>query len=121
MVTAGCLSGYCVLRGRSITSAVQCQPDLKFSPMEYTEQGRVFCSVDLFEGVEMTKAVADILGDHVLMYESDYPHPETIYPDHTDMAIAWEEHPRQEGAGQDDVGERGPLSEAHHIAVVVER
>ena len=65
-------------------------PDLKYSPLEYTEQGRVFCSVDLFEGAEMTKAVADILGDHVLMYESDYPHPETIYPDHTDMAIGWE-------------------------------
>ena len=64
--------------------------DLKYSPMEYTEQGRVFCSVDLFEGVAMTKAVGDILGDHVLMYESDYPHPETIYPDHTDMALDWE-------------------------------
>lgn len=37
----------------------------------------------------MTKAVLDLLGDHVLMYQSDYPHPETVFPDHADTVIAW--------------------------------
>ena len=37
----------------------------------------------------MTKAVIDLLGDHVLMYQSDYPHPETIFPDHADTVLAW--------------------------------
>jgi predicted TIM-barrel fold metal-dependent hydrolase len=57
--------------------------------MEYTQMGRVFCGIDFSEGVEMTKAVLDLLGDHVLMYQSDYPHPETVFPDHTDTVIAW--------------------------------
>src|SRR5712691_11822964 len=64
-------------------------PNLKHTPMEYTQMGRVFCGIDFSEGVEMTKAVVDILGEHVLMFESDYPHPETIFPDHADTVIAW--------------------------------
>jgi predicted TIM-barrel fold metal-dependent hydrolase len=39
----------------------------------------------------MTKATIDLLGDHALMFASDYPHPETIFPDHVDAVIAWKE------------------------------
>jgi predicted TIM-barrel fold metal-dependent hydrolase len=39
--------------------------------------------------MELTKAVIDLLGDHVLMYQSDYPHPETVFPDHADTVLAW--------------------------------
>ena len=92
--------------------------DLKYSPMEYTEQGRVFCSVDLFEGVEMTKAVADILGDHVLMYESDYPHSRDHLPRPHRHGHRVGRRPRQEGAGQDDVGERRAVPASDHVAVV---
>jgi predicted TIM-barrel fold metal-dependent hydrolase len=67
-------------------------PDnLKHTPVEYVQQGRVFCSIDFSEGSRMTKAVTDLVGDHVLMYASDYPHPETIFPDHTDTVIGWKE------------------------------
>jgi predicted TIM-barrel fold metal-dependent hydrolase len=67
-------------------------PDnLKYTPVEYVQQGRVFCSIDFSEGSRMTKAVTDLVGDHVLMYASDYPHPETIFPDHTDTVIGWKE------------------------------
>jgi predicted TIM-barrel fold metal-dependent hydrolase len=38
----------------------------------------------------MTKAVNDILGPNVLMYESDFPHPECKYPESTDTVLAWE-------------------------------
>jgi predicted TIM-barrel fold metal-dependent hydrolase len=64
-------------------------PTLKHTPIEYAQMGRVFCGIDSSEGVEMTKAVIDLLGDHLLMFESDYPHPETIFPDHADSVIAW--------------------------------
>jgi len=37
----------------------------------------------------MTKAVVDILGDGVLMYESDYPHPESQFPDSPAEVIGW--------------------------------
>ena len=65
--------------------------DLKHTPAEYLQMGRVFCGIDFSEGARMTKAVTDLLGDEVLMYQSDYPHPETLFPDHTDTVIGWQE------------------------------
>ena len=65
--------------------------DLKHTPSEYLEMGKVFASIDYSEGARMTKSVIDLMGDHVLMYASDYPHPETLFPDHTDSVIAWRE------------------------------
>jgi predicted TIM-barrel fold metal-dependent hydrolase len=64
-------------------------PKVKHTPVEYAQMGRVYCGIDFFEGVELTRAVIDLVGDHVLMFESDYPHPETIFPDHADAVIAW--------------------------------
>lgn len=64
-------------------------PNLKHTPVEYAQMGRVFCGIDFSEGVEMTKAVIDLMGDHVLMFQSDYPHPETVFPEHADTVIAW--------------------------------
>jgi uncharacterized protein len=64
-------------------------PALKHTPLEYAQMGRVFCSIDFSEGAALTKATVDVLGDHVLMFASDYPHPETIFPDHADTVIAW--------------------------------
>jgi predicted TIM-barrel fold metal-dependent hydrolase len=66
-------------------------PALKHTPLEYAQAGRVFVSIDLSEGVALTKAAIDLLGDHLLMFASDYPHPETIFPDHADSVIAWRE------------------------------
>ena len=64
-------------------------PGLKHTPLEFAQMGRVFCSIDASEGVEMTKSVIDLLGDQVLMFASDYPHPETIFPKHVDAVVAW--------------------------------
>jgi predicted TIM-barrel fold metal-dependent hydrolase len=64
-------------------------PDLKHTPLEYVQMGRVFCAIENHEGPLMTKAVIDVLGDGVLMYESDYPHPESLFPHSTDAVIAW--------------------------------
>jgi predicted TIM-barrel fold metal-dependent hydrolase len=64
-------------------------PALKHTPLEYAQMGRVFVSIDLSEGVGLTKAAIDLLGDHALMFASDYPHPETIFPDHADTVIGW--------------------------------
>src|SRR5216683_1493862 len=64
-------------------------PTLQHTPVEYAQMGRIFCGIDFSEGIELTRAVIDLLGDHVLMFESDYPHPETIFPDHAETVIAW--------------------------------
>ena len=66
-------------------------PELKHTPLEFAQMGRVFCSIDVSEGVEMTKSVIDLLGDQVLMFASDYPHPETTFPKHVDSVVAWRE------------------------------
>jgi predicted TIM-barrel fold metal-dependent hydrolase len=63
--------------------------NLKMTPMEYVQSGRVFCGIENHEGPQMTKAVVDILGDGVLMYQSDFPHPESLYPNGTDTVIGW--------------------------------
>jgi len=64
-------------------------PTLKHTPIEYAQMGRVFLSIDFSEGVALTKSAIDLIGDHVFMFASDYPHPETIFPDHADTVIAW--------------------------------
>lgn len=65
------------------------RPDLKHTPLEYVQMGKVFCAIEAHEGPELTKATIDVLGDGVLMYSSDFPHPECMFPDHTDHVIAW--------------------------------
>jgi predicted TIM-barrel fold metal-dependent hydrolase len=42
--------------------------------------GRFFCSIVLHEGPEMVRMVSEILGDHILMFGSDYPHAESRFP-----------------------------------------
>lgn len=66
-------------------------PELKHSPVDYAQMGRVFCGIDYSEGPQMTKAVTDILGDGVLMYESDYPHPESMFPETPAVVLLWGE------------------------------
>ncbi|HXG35811.1 MAG TPA: amidohydrolase family protein [Dehalococcoidia bacterium] len=66
-------------------------PDLKHTPIEYGQSGRVFCGIDYSEGPQMTKAVVDLLGEQVLMYESDYPHPESMFPETPPVVLAWAE------------------------------
>ena len=57
--------------------------------LEYVQQGRVFCGIENHEGPLMSKAVVDILGDGVLMYQSDYPHPESLFPVAVDTVLEW--------------------------------
>lgn len=65
------------------------KPDTKYTPLEYAQMGRVFCGIENHEGPAMTKAVIDLLGDGVLMYQSDFPHPESLFPNSTDTVIGW--------------------------------
>jgi predicted TIM-barrel fold metal-dependent hydrolase len=59
----------------------------KFS--EYMIGGRFFTGIVLHEGEKMTKMVTDFLGDHVLMYASDYPHAESRFPESVDKVLSW--------------------------------
>jgi predicted TIM-barrel fold metal-dependent hydrolase len=38
----------------------------------------------------MAKHVNEFLGDHVLMFGSDYPHAESRFPESADRTLAWQ-------------------------------
>ncbi|HEX2828280.1 MAG TPA: amidohydrolase family protein [Burkholderiales bacterium] len=65
-------------------------PALKMKPSEYVTSGRYFQSIEVPEGAGMTNAVADLVGDEVLMYASDYPHGESHFPETVNIALGWE-------------------------------
>jgi hypothetical protein len=56
---------------------------------DYMSGGRFFASIEMHEGEDMIKMVMDFMGDDMLMYASDYPHPECMFPNSPDHALAW--------------------------------
>jgi predicted TIM-barrel fold metal-dependent hydrolase len=65
--------------------------NLQHTMLEYTMSGRFFASIVLHEGGKMVKLVSDYLGDHLLMFSSDYPHAESRFPGSVDLALSWPE------------------------------
>ena len=64
--------------------------DLMMKPSEYVLSGRYFQSIEIPEGVKLTNAVIDLLGEDVLMYASDYPHGESHFPESVDTVLEWD-------------------------------
>src|SRR6202049_3734297 len=62
---------------------------LEHHPEDYLKSGRFFCSVGRHEGEDMFNSVTGFLGDDVLMYASDYPHPECQFPNTVSNILAW--------------------------------
>jgi predicted TIM-barrel fold metal-dependent hydrolase len=65
-------------------------PKLDYLPSEYAKMGRIKVCIEAHEGPAMTNAVFDILGDEVLMYSSDFPHPECSWPNSVDNVLKWQ-------------------------------
>jgi predicted TIM-barrel fold metal-dependent hydrolase len=63
--------------------------NLQYRLSEYVTGGRFFASIVLHEGEQMVKMVMDDLGDHVLMFGSDYPHAESRFPGSVDKVLSW--------------------------------
>ena len=57
---------------------------------EYMTGGRFFAAIVIHEGEQMTHMVSDFMGDHVLMFGSDYPHSESRFPNSADIVLGWE-------------------------------
>jgi uncharacterized protein len=62
---------------------------LRHKISEYMTGGRFFASIEMHEGEDMIKMVMDFLGEDVLMYASDYPHPECLFPGSVDHFLGW--------------------------------
>ena len=65
-------------------------PELKHKPSEYATSGRYFQSIEIPEGDKITNSVSDLIGDDVLMYGSDYPHHESLFPKSVDTVMSWQ-------------------------------
>lgn len=64
-------------------------PALKMLPSEYAQAGHVFCGIEFYEGEKVFDYVTSVLGDGVLMYQSDFPHAQCKFPDSPGQALAW--------------------------------
>jgi predicted TIM-barrel fold metal-dependent hydrolase len=64
--------------------------ELKHKISDYIKGGRFFTSIEQHEGPQMAKHVNDLLGDHILMFGSDYPHAESRFPESIDRTLAWQ-------------------------------
>ena len=65
-------------------------PELRHTMLEYMSSGRFFASIVLHEGPEMVNMVSSFVGNHVLMFSTDYPHPETRFPGSVDLVLGWD-------------------------------
>jgi predicted TIM-barrel fold metal-dependent hydrolase len=64
--------------------------NLKESMWEYVTGGRFFAGIVIHEGEDMVRAVSDLMGDHLLMFGSDYPHAESRFPRSVDTVLGWQ-------------------------------
>lgn len=64
--------------------------NLEYQLSEYMTGGRFFAAIVIHEGEDMVKMVSEQLGDHILMYGSDYPHPESRFPRSADLVLGWQ-------------------------------
>ena len=53
-------------------------PPLKETIRSYVTGGRYCQSIEVSEGAEITRSVIELLGPHILMFGSDYPHAEGL-------------------------------------------
>jgi uncharacterized protein len=64
-------------------------PPRKRTPLEYVQDGRVYCGVELYETEDVVRAIIDVIGDDALMYASDYPHDQCMFPKSPDVLFSW--------------------------------
>ena len=65
-------------------------PDTKHTALEYAQLGRVFCGIEPYEGVETARSIMEILGDGTMMFQSDYPHDQCLFPDTPATVLEWD-------------------------------
>ena len=63
--------------------------DLEHTMSEHMTSGRFFAATVLHEGESMVQMVTEYLGDHILMFGSDYSHPESRFPNSADVPLEW--------------------------------
>jgi len=57
---------------------------------DYLRGGRFFSSVELSEGEDLIRMTIEFMGENTLMFASDYPHAESMFPNSVDHFMGWE-------------------------------
>ena len=88
--SAGWLPGWLVRLGGQKRYMRHAVPETKLDdPLDYARAGHVFCGIELYEGETLAKSIVDVVGEDVLMYQSDYPHPGGEFPDSPAVVLGW--------------------------------
>jgi predicted TIM-barrel fold metal-dependent hydrolase len=64
-------------------------PELRRDPLEYARDGRIYVGLEFYESEELAQAVISVLGEDVLMWQSDFPHPQCNFPHSPEPVLAW--------------------------------
>jgi predicted TIM-barrel fold metal-dependent hydrolase len=89
--SAGWLPGWLVRLQGQASYMNHAVPSLQRTPLEYAQDGRIFCGIELYEGAAMAEAIIGVCGDGVLMYQSDFPHNGCEYPDSPEVIFGWKD------------------------------
>ena len=63
--------------------------NLEYNLSEYLTGGRFFAAIVTHEGEQMARMVTKLMGEDILMYGSDYPHPESRFPETVNQVLGW--------------------------------
>ena len=87
--SAGWLPAWLVrLRGQADYMKRALPPDVR-DPLDLAREGHIYCGIELYEGEEIARSINEILGDGVIMYQSDFPHNGCLFPTSPDVALSW--------------------------------
>ncbi|MEX2558206.1 MAG: amidohydrolase family protein [Actinomycetota bacterium] len=64
-------------------------PDMKKEVLQYAAEGQIYVGLEFYEAEPLAKSIIDVLGEDVLMWQSDFPHPQCNFPNSPDLALSW--------------------------------
>jgi predicted TIM-barrel fold metal-dependent hydrolase len=76
------------LRGQ-ISYLGQAVPPLQQDPLEYAADGRIYVGLEFYESEDLARSIITVLGEDVLMWQSDFPHPQCSFPDSPEPVLGW--------------------------------
>jgi predicted TIM-barrel fold metal-dependent hydrolase len=64
-------------------------PALRRDPLEYASDGRIYVGLEFYEPEDLARSLIEVLGEDVLMWQSDFPHPQCSFPHSPEAALSW--------------------------------
>lgn len=65
-------------------------PDMKRDPLDYATEGHIYIGLEFYEDEQLARSIIDVLGEDVLMWQSDFPHPQCDWPTSPDRVLTWD-------------------------------